>query len=117
MGTKKGTKKDEYTIKELKAQAIGVAEQVYHYRIVANAIGRDEDTLKKWRTKDGPFSAALEQARTRFLQKQIRKARPEFLLERLEPEIFKERKDITSDNKPLAGATIVFEDDPSTTAS
>jgi hypothetical protein len=95
-----------------RADAITWAENLYHYKLVGRAVGLDEDTLKKWRDKDPKFADELEQARTRFLNKHVRKARPEFLLERLEPDIFKERKDITSDDKPLAGATIVFEDVP-----
>jgi hypothetical protein len=101
-GRPKGVKQDAETIRNLKAAAIAAAETAYHYRIVARAIGRDEDTLIDWRKKDPEFSERLEEARFRFLNKQIRKAKPEFLLERLEPEIFKQRTDITSNDKPLA---------------
>ena len=85
-----GQTRDE-KIAELKIAAIASAEVAYHYRIVANSIGYDEDQLKRWRNADKGFSEQLEQARARFLQKQIKKARPEFLLERLEPEVFKQR--------------------------
>lgn len=78
----------------LKSQAIIHAESLYHYKLVARAIGKDEDTLKDWRDKDTVFSDSLEQARIRFIDKRIKVARPEFLLERLEPEVFKERKEV-----------------------
>lgn len=80
-------------LKELKTLAIAAAEICYHYKIVANAIGKSEDSLKKWRDDDDTFADSLEQARSRFLQKQIAKAKPEFLLERLEPDIFKQRSE------------------------
>lgn len=75
----------------LKAQAIIHAESLYHYKLTARAIGIDEDTIKKWRDNDKEFSDELEKSRIRFLQRRIKQAKPEFLLERLEPDIFKER--------------------------
>ena len=95
---------------DLKEAAIIQAEILYHYRFIAGAIGVDEDTLAKWRKKDSDFAVRLEQARTRFTGKHIKRARSEFLLERLQPEIFKERKDITSDDKPLTVALVEFVD-------
>jgi len=80
-------------IATLKMVAVASAEAVYHYRLVARSIGRDEDTLIEWRKKDPEFSERLEEARFRFINKQVRKSKPEFLLERLEPEIFKQRSE------------------------
>lgn len=82
----------EKHIEVLKDIAIAAAEMVYHYKLVARSVGRNEDTLINWRKNDSDFSDKLEEARHRFIQKQIKSARPEFLLERLEPDIFKERK-------------------------
>ncbi|MBM4644781.1 hypothetical protein GS464_29575 [Rhodococcus hoagii] len=96
----------EEKIAELKVVAIAAAEVVYHYKIVANSIGYSEDGLKVWRENDKDFSDKLEQARSRFLSKQIKKAKPEFLLERLEPEVFKRREeqDVTvTMPKPILG--------------
>lgn len=76
-----------------KQQALIHAESFYIYKLIARASGIEEDTLRKYREDDKEFSAELEQARTRFLSKNIKKARPEFLLERMEPETFKERKE------------------------
>lgn len=78
-------------IKTLKAVAIASAEAVYHYRLISRSINRDEDTLIKWRKDDPEFSERLEEARFRFINKQVRKSKPEFLLERLEPDVFKQR--------------------------
>ena len=71
---------DEIT--QLKMVAIAAAEAVYHYRLIGRAIGRDEDTLIKWRKSDKLFAEQLEEARFRFLNKQKRKSNPEILLER-----------------------------------
>lgn len=108
MATKK---RDDQTwaekVAELKTAAIAAAEVSYHYKIIANSIGYSEDGLKLWRDEDKVFSDALEQARSRFISKQIKKARPEFLLERLEPEIFKQRTEsdlrIKELPKPILG--------------
>lgn len=97
MARPKGVKQDAATIRELKGIAIAAAEAVYHYRLIARAVGRDEDTLINWRKEDADFSEKLEEGRFRFINKQIKKSRPEFLLERLEPEIFKEQKKVEAD--------------------
>jgi hypothetical protein len=94
MANKKGTKQTAEDIVALKGIAIAAAEMVYHYKLIARAINRDEDTLLSWRTDDTDFSDSLEQGRHRFIEKNVKAARPEFLLERLEPELFKERKEL-----------------------
>lgn len=77
----------------LKKEALIHAESFYHYKLIGRATGITDETLKKYRDEDEEFSQRLEQARSRFLNKKMKNAKPEFLLERLEPEIFKERKE------------------------
>ncbi len=99
----------------LKVQAIIHAESLYHYKLIARAVGITDETLKTYRDDDEEFSHELEQARTKFLQKRIKQARPEFLLERLEPELFKERKELEVDiPKPILGGLSVYRDDSDT---
>lgn len=88
--TSKQTAKD---IEDAKGIAIAAAEAVYHYKLIARSVNRDEDTLIKWRKADPDFADRLEQGRLRFIKKNVAIAKPEFLLERLEPELFKERKE------------------------
>lgn len=90
--------------------AIIWAEHLYHYKLIGRAVGLTDETLKAWRDDDPEFSHQIEQARTRFLSKQMRKARPEFLLERLDPEIFKQRteSDLTSGGEKLTSALVQF---------
>ncbi len=75
-------------ISKAKELAILNGESLYHYKLIARSIGRDEDTLLRWRSEDKDFADKMEVARTAFIQKQMGKARPDFLLERLERDIF-----------------------------
>lgn len=77
----------------LKKEAVIHAESLYHYKLIARAIGVDDETLKNWRDADPDFSRDIEQSRVRFINKKMKVAKPEFLLERLESDIFKERKE------------------------
>lgn len=103
----------EMTLEEkqafIKDEAVIHAESLYNYTLIARATGITDDTLKTYRDEDEKFSVELEQARSRFIQKKMKVSRPEFLLERLEPELFKERKEI--DNN-LSGEVSFINDVP-----
>lgn len=73
---------------QLKEDAIREAELVYFYKTTAQLIGVSEDTLKRMRDADTVFADRLDQARARFIRRQEEKAKPEFLLERTERELF-----------------------------
>lgn len=77
----------------IKEAAIMHATTFYHYKLIAMATGIDDNTLKKYRETDKDFSDRLEEMRANFIGKKMKAARPEFLLERLNPELFKERKE------------------------
>jgi len=110
--------KDDLTLEEkqalIKTQALIHAESFYHYKLIARAAGITDDTLKKYRDEDQSFSEQLEQARTRFIDKKMKVAKPEFLLERLEPELFKLRTEkelrVSDLPKPLLGGNSVSTD-------
>lgn len=94
----------------LKGIAVASAELVYHYKLIGRSINKDEDTLAKWRNADPDFADQLEQGRDRFLKKHMKAAKPEFLLERMEP-LFRQKTetDITSKGEaisPIAPETI-----------
>ena len=74
----------------LKSEAVLNAENFYHYDLIARATGMTDDTLKKYRDEDKEFSDELEKSRTRFIHKNMKRSRPEFLLERLAKDIFKQ---------------------------
>jgi hypothetical protein len=95
--TKKGNTPTGETLQEkqarLKKSALINAEIFYHYELIARATGITDDTLKKYRDTDHEFSEELEKVRTQFIGRNMRRSKPEFLLERLEPKFFKERKE------------------------
>lgn len=98
MANKLGTKQTAADIVQAKGIAIAAAEVLYHYKLIARAANRDEDTLAIWRKEDKDFSDKLEQGRVRFLEKNIKVAKPEFLLERMERGVFgppKQQMDVT----------------------
>ena len=100
-----------------KTEALIHAESFYHYKLIARASGISDDQLKRYREDDTAFADSLEQARTRFLNKNMRRAKPEFLLERLEPELFKQRTESDTNitlPTPILGGLSVRRDDSDT---
>lgn len=71
-----------------KELALGLAPTIFHYKWIARGAGITDDTLKKFRDEDPEFSEQLELERTRFIDKNMKRARPEFLLESADREIF-----------------------------
>lgn len=78
----------------LKESCVLFAESLYIYELIAKAVGIDYVTLKRWRDSDSDFASRLEQSRANFIQRNMRKAKPEFLLERTAPDYFREKKEI-----------------------
>lgn len=68
---------------EKKEAALKYLEAVPIYRFTAMAIGVSEDTLLRWRKEDKAFADACEAKIALFVQKTLRRARPEFQLERI----------------------------------
>jgi len=79
---------------EQKTLAIAVATSIYHYKWIAASVGITEDALKIWRDTDKDFSDRLEQARSQFINKNMRKARPDFLLETADRETFGKKQEV-----------------------
>ena len=79
---------------EQKQLAIAVATSIYHYKWIAASVGISEDALKIWRDSDKDFSDRLNQERSRFINKNMRKARPDFLLETADRETFGRKQEV-----------------------
>lgn len=79
---------------EQKTLAIAVATSIYHYKWIAASVGITEDALKIWRDTDKDFSDRLDQARSQFINKNMRKARPDFLLETADRETFGRKQEV-----------------------
>jgi hypothetical protein len=79
---------------ELKERIIQSAEVIFHYKWVAKSVGIDEDTLLKYRKEDKDLSDRLEQARSRFIRDNLKKARPDFKLETADRETFGKQQEV-----------------------
>lgn len=80
----------EERMKEQKEKAVSYFESMPIYKHAAAFAGISEDTLKIWRDNDQVFSDRLQEAKAEFIRKHGKRAKPEFLLERLDKENFKE---------------------------
>lgn len=84
----------EDRMKEQKERAIEYYGAMPVYKYAAAFAGISEDTLKVWRDNDPDFSDRLQVAKAEFIRRHGKKAKSEFLLERLVKETFKESKEI-----------------------
>lgn len=84
----------EERMKEQKERAIEYYGAMPIYKYAAAFAGISEDTLKIWRDNDKDFSDRLQTAKAEFIRKHGKKAKSEFLLERLVKEVFKESKEL-----------------------
>lgn len=92
------------TIDDLKAQYVSYFEDVPIQKYAAMAIGKDEDTLIRWRKADPIFADAVKRAKAEWVRKKILSVKAEFALERIEKEIFKPTEEVKIDApQPVAG--------------
>lgn len=78
---------------ELKDKFVKYFQDVPVQKYAAMYIGVTENTITNWLKEDEEFCDAVNQARAEWVKKQVIKAKAEFKLERMEAEIFKERKE------------------------
>jgi hypothetical protein len=86
---------------EQKKLAIALATSIYHYKWIAAGVGIHETTIHDWLKNDKDFASQLDQARSSFINKNMRKAKPDFLLETADREIFGRKQDITSNGQSI----------------
>lgn len=79
---------------ERKQVCLDMADKLYHYKWIAASARISDDTLKNWREEDKDFSDRLEEARSRFIKNNMRKAKPDFLLETADRETFGKKQEI-----------------------
>ncbi len=105
----------EERMAEQKAKAIEYYEAMPVYKYAAAFAGVSEDTLRIWRETDPAFSADLQKAKAEFIRKHGKKAKSEFLLERLDKENFRESKEVeVTVPQPILGGISVRSDDSNT---
>jgi hypothetical protein len=76
-------------------------EDVPKHKWASKACRINENTSKRWRDDDPDFADRCEEALSKWVHKNVKKSSPEFQLERLLADDFKERKDVTSGDKPI----------------
>lgn len=72
----------------LKVQYIKYFEDVPVQKYAAMYVGRDEDTIIRWKHDDSKFADAVSKAKANWIRKRVIATKAEFALERLESEIF-----------------------------
>ncbi len=81
-------------INELKKNFLAYYQDVPVQRYAAEFIGRDEDTIIRWKNEDTQFADAVKKSRANWVRKKFIDTKAEFALERLEKEIFSINKNI-----------------------
>lgn len=76
------------TIAKLKEEYVSFYADAPVQKYAAMYIGKDEDTIIRWRKADRAFADAIQRARAEFVRKMILRSKAEFALERLEREVF-----------------------------
>jgi len=76
------------TINSLKKEYIEYFRDVPVQKYAAEYIGRDEDTIMRWRKADKQFADAVQRAHSEWVRKTFIKTKAEFALERLEKSLF-----------------------------
>ncbi len=79
--------KDE-TVRLLKNEYISFYKDCPIQKYAAMYIGRDEDTVIRWRKDDSIFAGAVERVKADWVRKKLQASKAEFALERLEKEVF-----------------------------
>jgi len=91
----KYTKTIKARMDEQKARAVEYYREIPILKHAAAFAGFSQDTMTDWIKADPKFSDDLQQAKSEFIRRHGKKARPEFLLERLDKEHFKETSEVT----------------------
>lgn len=83
---------------ELKKQYLSYYADVPIQKYAAEYVGRDEDTIIRWRKNDIGFADAIKRLKSEWIRKKLLATKAEFALERLESELFEKKK---KDNNTL----------------
>lgn len=88
--------------RQLKKQAIIDYMKILPVKKYAAAnAGINEDTLLLWLKKDKEFSDKVQESQSEFFRDKSKRAKPEFLLERLDRETFGDKKTLDVNVNPV----------------
>lgn len=90
---------------ELKQKFLEYFKQLPVQKLAAAHIGKDEDTITRWKKEDGDFADQIEQAKAEWALKNVKDVKSkEWLLERLMKDHFSQRTELTGkEGEPLHG--------------
>lgn len=80
-------------IRALKNEYVRYFQDVPVQKYAAMAIGKDEDTILRWKKQDKTFADAILKAKAEWVRKKCIASKAEFALERLEAEVFGRKHD------------------------
>lgn len=104
------SKQSEQDISKLKQDYVAFYEAVPIQRFAAQSIGRDEDTIIRWRKEDKVFAEEVQKAESASVQSRLKRVRPEWYLERVFKKDFSEHKEIEHSGQiavPILGGITV----------
>ena len=78
---------------EQKRQFVKYFEDVPVKKYAAMYVGVTEDAINKWIKEDEQFALDIDISKSKWVKKRVIETKAEFALERLEHDIFKERRD------------------------
>lgn len=81
-------------ITKLKEMYVDYYADVPVQKYAAMSIGRDEDTIIRWKKEDGVFADSVEKAKAEWIRRRLLTTKAEFALERLEKSVFSEKSTI-----------------------
>lgn len=79
------------TLQNLKDEYVKYFEDVPVQKYAAQYIGRDEDTIIRWKHTDTQFADRIKKAESKWVRRKLLKTKAEFALERLQASIFKQQ--------------------------
>jgi|GEM_PF-990725 len=86
-------------IQTLKKEYISYYEDVPVQKYAAMSIGRNEDTVIRWKNEDSAFSDDVEKAKAEWVRKRVIASKAEFALERLEKSVFSQTAELRIDTR------------------
>lgn len=93
------TRMQPQSIKLLKEKYIEYFSEVPVQKYAAMYIGRDEDTIIRWRKHDKDFADAVERSKAEWIRKKVMATKAEFALERLDNSMFGPKAFLAVDHK------------------
>ena len=95
--------KADKDIKTLKQEYVDYYKDVPVQKYAAMAVGRDEDTIIRWRNLDPVFADAVQRSKAEWVRRKMLAVKAEFALERIEKDIFTPKEEILVE-QPLSVA-------------